>query len=169
MSLDKDKDFEQQLKQVQPVHVNELLLKRIEAAISESKVKEDKRRWADYTVWGGLVAAASIMIIAGLTLFNRLPDSALESPFKAADGIVQLDQIVDGDSVKQQSFEPVFAQNRLRERIDEGIVFLEGGLTARKYRYEFIDKVVWRNPNNGALVEMEVPRDEVFLVPVQTY
>jgi len=74
-----------------------------------------------------------------------------------------------GARVDESDFKPVLAQNNLRDRVDEGIVFLKNGVTARKYRYEFVDKVVWRNPSDGAVIEMEVPRDEVVLIPVQTF
>ena len=67
------------------------------------------------------------------------------------------------------TFRPILAENNLKSRVDEGIVFLRNGLTARRYRYEFVDRVVWKNPSDGAIMEMEIPRDEVVLIPVQTF
>jgi len=69
----------------------------------------------------------------------------------------------------EDSFKPVVADNTLHNLVDEGIVFLRNGVPARRYRYQFIDRVVWENPENGARMEMEIPRDEVVLVPVQTF
>lgn len=166
MSMDKDRIFEEQLRQVKPVPIGDHLEERIAARIRESCPENRAFRWVVLFGWGGLLAAASIMVVVGLSLFTPARNSPA-GPVAAAPRMESLD--VPPHNEDGQAFKPVLAQNNLRGRIDEGIVFLEGGLTARKYRYQFIDRVVWRNPKSGARVELEVPRDEVVLIPVQTY
>ena len=166
MSLEEDRAFEKQLRQIKPRELDGFMVERIGAAIKKSEKSSVRRRWNAYLAWGGLVAAASIMIVAGVSLFHGGVDIVPETVGELADSRpVESRQSISG----QNAFQPILAQNNLKERVDEGIVFLGDGLTARKYRYEFIDRVVWKNPSNGALVEMEVPRDEVVLIPVQTY
>lgn len=166
MNLDKDKIFENKLRQVDPTPVDDLLTERIARRIRETEAENRSSRWLAYIGWGGLVAAATVMVAVGFTLFTANHDAPDEAALvnTGMDATEAPEATSDDDT-----FKPVIAQNNLKERIDEGIVFLDGGLTARKYRYQFIDRVVWRNPKNGARVEMEVPRDEVVLIPVQTY
>ena len=167
MSLEQDKSFERQLRQIKPKQPDEMLVERIGAAIDKADAGDRKGKWGSYFAWSGLVAAASIMIVVGLSLFNRGTEIQSSSVSETVENLEPL--IVPEAAVGDESFKPVLAQNNLQERVDEGIVFLRNGLTARKYRYEFIDRVVWKNPVNGAVVEMEVPRDEVVLIPVQTF
>ena len=167
MSLEQDKAFERQLRQIKPKQPDKFLVERIGAAIDTAEAGERKGKWGSYFAWGGLVAAASIMIVVGLSLFNRGTEIQSSSVSETVENLEPL--IVPEASAGDEYFKPVLAQNNLQERVDEGIVFLRNGLTARKYRYEFIDRVVWKNPVDGAVVEMEVPRDEVVLIPVQTF
>jgi hypothetical protein len=113
--------------------------------------------------------AASVLITFGFLLFNgRLTLSPGEAVEPGAEPIA-LQSVPQAPEETLDTFKPILAENNLQSRVDEGIVFLRNGLTARRYRYEFLDRVVWKNPSNGAVVEMEIPRDEVILVPVQTY
>jgi len=66
-------------------------------------------------------------------------------------------------------FRPIRAENALLSRVDDGLVTLEGGMPARRYRYRFLDTITWENPRDGAQVEMAVPREELVLVPVRTF
>ena len=169
MSMDKDKVFEDQLRRVKPVRIDALLEERLAKRIRESDKRERSSRWTGYIFWAGLLAAACVMLVVGLSLFTGRRGPLTEaSVAETSSGAVEA-LAVPEYTVDDQAFKPVLAQNTLTDRIDEGIVFLDSGLTARKYRYQFIDRVVWRNPRNGARVEMQVPRDEVVLIPVQTY
>lgn len=166
MSMEKDRQFEQQLRSLNPRRPGFGLEQRIEAGILAEARRRRLARWRTSFTWGGLATAASVLITFGVLLFNgrlALPGPAAEAPAARA---VPLDTSAGQPDA---GFQPVLAENNLRGRVDEGIVFLRNGLTARRYRYEFIDRVVWRNPDDGAVVEMEIPREEVVLVPVKTF
>jgi len=67
-------------------------------------------------------------------------------------------------------FTPVSATNTLVGALDEGLVTLEDGRTARKVRYEFLDTVDLLSADApGATIAVTFPREEIRLVPVQTY
>jgi hypothetical protein len=70
---------------------------------------------------------------------------------------------------EDSAFRPVIARNSLRNRIDEGLVTLQGGLSARQYRFQFVDTVVWENARDGSRFEVSTPREEIVLVPVHTF
>jgi hypothetical protein len=114
----------------------------------------------------GLLMMAAVLLISVAVWLYRAPPSV--SPTDAHS--VAYATAVSGD--REQSvneFQPVQAKNTLLGRIDEGIVFLNNGISARRYRYQFIDTVTWEDPSDGARISMEVPREEIVLVPVQTF
>jgi hypothetical protein len=166
MSFEKNKEFESELKGIRPTRPSQKVLQDIEREIRKSEDRTRLIRWKNWSVWGGLAVAASVLVAFGFSLLNPQMDSMEPTSVGDPEPLV-----VNGSGVKvdESGFKPVLAQNNLRDRVDEGIVFLKNGVTARKYRYEFVDKVVWRNPSDGAVIEMEVPRDEVVLIPVQTF
>lgn len=160
--------FESKLRKVRPAApppgIEATIARRLKAAKSSKRLRVVRSGMS----WAGLAVAASVLIAFGILLFDgRLltgGGSRPEAGESVADGTG-----VGNSTPLADSFKPVLAENNLKNRVDEGIVFLRNGLTARRYRYEFIDRIVWKNPSDGAVVEMEIPRDEVVLVPVQTY
>lgn len=168
MSLEKDKQFEKQLRESRPMAASAELRDRVGQAIAARERKQNLARWRVISGWGGLAVAAAALITFGILLFNGRLEVATQSQPEAEDASPPL-TVSNTPSADPDAFEPVLAENNLKGRIDEGIVFLDNGLTARRYRYEFVDRVVWRNPADGAVVEMEIPRDEVVLIPVRTF
>lgn len=169
MNLDENNKFEEQLREFRPSRVRPKVESNIRRGLDRGDRMERRRRLGSLIAWGSVAVAASLLITFGFLLFNgRLAFNSVESGSPTVEPLV-----MDADPVPTEetvdSFKPILAENNLQNRVDEGIVFLRNGLTARRYRYEFLDRVVWENPTNGAIVEMEVPRDEVILVPVQTY
>jgi hypothetical protein len=169
MNIDEQKTFENQLQQFKPTAAGPGISLRIKQGLESSSRADRRRRIASTVTWGSVALAASILITFGFLLFNgRLTlgthgaDTPVSEPMVA-------ESTPEPPVESKDTFTPVLAENNLQNRVDEGIVFLRNGLTARRYRYEFIDRVVWKNPTSGAVVEMEIPRDEVILVPVQTY
>ena len=82
---------------------------------------------------------------------------------------VPLPEGLEDTRMAAAGFRPVRAQNALLSRVDDGLVTLEDGIPARRFRYQFLDTVVWEDPVDGALVEMTVPREELVVVPVRTF
>lgn len=160
MNLNEQKSFESELRQLRPAktmpEIREGLLKRIQA----DQALLRKRKLLALSQWTFLAAAVGLMLAAGVWLIAGGPSS---NP-SAADPRSPIAE-TSGEPV----FTPVEAENILQERIDEGIFVLQNGVPARRYRYAFVDRVVWKNEADGSFVEMEVPRDEVVYVPIQTF
>ena len=167
MSLEMDKNLETRLKKARPSGPSELLGDRIAKALQARQRQAHMARIRQILSWGGLAAAASVLITCGILLFHGRLN--LEPAQPGIQTTMEPAQATPVAAVAEDDFQPVVAENNLKSRVDEGIVFLRNGLTARRYRYEFIDRVVWKNPSDGSVIEMEVPRDEVVLVPVQTF
>jgi hypothetical protein len=168
MSVEEFKKLEEQLRQLKPRAPRAEVRFRIEGELAKAGRSRKLKRFRTVSAWTGMAAAASILITSGILLFNgRMSlDAPVEEQLLPEEPPLTVGQIPDEPV---DAFEPVLAENNLKSRVDEGIVFLKNGLTARRYRYEFVDRVVWRNPADGAVVEMEIPRDEVVLIPVRTF
>jgi hypothetical protein len=161
MNLDDFKKMEARFQRVQPLGPDSALQVRIREEMGRAHRSQRVARLRSWIGWSSFAVAASLLVVFGILLFNgrMLAPSATET---MESGGRQAASEVD-------EFQPVLAENELRNRVDEGIVLLRNGLPARRYRYEFVDRVVWENPADGAVVEMEIPRDEVVLVPVRTF
>ncbi|HKJ91326.1 MAG TPA: hypothetical protein VJ960_09365 [Oceanipulchritudo sp.] len=168
MNPDKDRSLEERLGTVQPRPVNPALKDAVRASLRRRERQVRLRKIRSGFGWTIMAAAAMLLISFGFLLFNgRL--ALLPRETDSDGGAVTAGTGHADPKSERDMFNPVLAENNLQSRTDEGIVFLRNGLTARRYRYEFVDRVVWRNPTSGAVVEMEVPREEVILVPVQTF
>lgn len=56
--------------------------------------------------------------------------------------------------------------DELISAIDEGLVYDEGNEPQRQVRIEYIERHTWTNPQTGAVIEFEVPREDIVLMPV---
>lgn len=158
MKRDDQKRFEEKLRQVSPCPPPPGLEQRIASAIRSEQRLLRWSRLRRSAIWGGMAAAACLFIAVGAAFWTgslSFPDEEVPVARERASA--------------DEGFRPVRAENRLRNKVDEGIVFLRNGLAARQYRYEFVDRVVWENPRDGSKMEMEIPREEVVLVPVRTF
>lgn len=66
----------------------------------------------------------------------------------------------------EQIFEPAESSRKLLATEDGGVVYTAEEEPARVVRYNSMERYVWANPTTGARVEVEVPREDVVLVPV---
>ena len=75
---------------------------------------------------------------------------------------------------KQGSSSPVAALNEAPDRSmdelidaqDEGLVYGEDQAPQRQVRLVYLERHIWTNPQTGAVVEFEVPREDIVLMPV---
>ena len=63
-------------------------------------------------------------------------------------------------------FEPVAASREFMDAEAGELVYAEDNAPARVVTYRSRERHVWTNPSTGAQVELEVPRQDVMLVPV---
>ena len=169
MSPDNLRQFEEQLKRVRPTSLDTSISRRIQKDLRVALRRKRLARFRTSAGWAGLAVAATVLITFGVLLFNGRLNLDQVVPGTPVALKIDPDPVVSDPSTEEDPFKQVLTENNLQSRIDEGIVFLKNGMTARRYRYQFVDRVVWENPADGAMVELEVPRDEIVLIPVQTF
>lgn len=60
---------------------------------------------------------------------------------------------------------PTATVSELIDSTDEGLIY-DQDTPARQMRLTYLERHVWTNPQTGAVIEFEVPREDVVLMPV---
>lgn len=107
------------------------------------------RTWLDRLLWSGLGAAAAFAIM----LWQR-PAVPQASPVVAAvpRPAPTLQQVMSGDETMSWQ--------------DEGVHFDQSGRPMLKLRRLAVEHQAWADPQSAAVVQVEVPRQEVVYVPM---
>jgi hypothetical protein len=63
-------------------------------------------------------------------------------------------------------FVPAESERELIDADDSGIRYVDGEGPVREMRFRSLERYAWVNPETGARVEVEVPREDVVLLPV---
>jgi hypothetical protein len=63
-------------------------------------------------------------------------------------------------------FEPAESDRQLVSAEAGAVFYGEDEEPAREFRYNSLERHVWANPSTGARVEVQVPRQDIVLVPV---
>ena len=63
-------------------------------------------------------------------------------------------------------FQPAEATSELVEAEDQGFIYGEDQTAQRQFRLVYMERHSWTNPTTGAVLEFEVPREDIVLMPV---
>lgn len=109
-------------------------------------------QWLRGLGWAVAGAAAAVAL---LLYFQK--DAAPQTPSVAESTAVKDDA---------ESFLPAESERELVDADDSGVLYVEGEEPLRQIRYRSVERYAWTNPETGARVEVEVPREDVVLMPV---
>jgi hypothetical protein len=151
-------DFEQQLRSLHPAPPPPSLEDRVtrDLALTPTSQMVNARRtsWLERMLpglgWSALGASAAVVAMLALNLTRGTTDTPRpDLPARlaaAAEADVELEQ-------------------QLLEIADEGIVEVSSAGPARQMRYHSVERRQWKG-DDGAITVVEIPREEVVLVPV---
>ena len=108
--------------------------------------------WLRGLGWSVAGAAAALALVLS---FQKADRRALPRPAEIA--------AVDTES---ENFVPAESERELVATDDSGILYAEGEEPVRAVRFHSVERYAWSNPETGARVEVEVPREDVVLMPV---
>jgi hypothetical protein len=69
-------------------------------------------------------------------------------------------------TVEEQAFEPTEASRELVAVNDSNELLDTADGPVREVRYTYLERLAWAHPLTGARLEIEVPREDVYLLPV---
>lgn len=133
--------------------------------------------------WLGLGIAASLVITFLSVYFweNRGNEQFAPSSVRSTSPQVSLyedpESPIHGVSVAEleaQSGMPVGGwlptfQERLLDRVDEGVISRPGRLPARQVRMHYIDEILWQHPATNKRILSTQPRQEIILIDLDLY
>lgn len=124
---------------------------QLSGTISRSKPRLFSRLFSGLC-WAGAGAAAALLASASLDRLHT-PAAPGAQPALAA-------------TVSENVFEETESSRHLLDTEDTGLIYTEEQEPTRVVRYSSLERYVWANPATGARVEVEVPREDLVLVPV---
>lgn len=167
--------LEEELRGLQPATPSLRLSSRLAAELAESPASapaSDARvrrtsRLHSVSLWLSWSVAAAMTV----AFFMRTPPAPTHPPGESAAAVSgATSPAAELATEASARFTPVSTTNTLIGTLDEGVVFLEDGQPARKVRYEFLDTVALRSTDAPhATIAVTTPREEIRLVPVQTF
>ena len=118
-------------------------------------------RWLHDLGWAAAGAAATL---GGIALFST-PDHPARGPVTVAPRPQAVAPAVM-EAAADQAFEPAASSRELVavKNSDELLETANG--TVREVRYTYREHLTWAHPKTGARLEIEVPREDVYLLPV---
>lgn len=164
-----ESDFEKRLRALQPSAPSPQLSERIREELAEPNAIETSRydprsgrfveairsifalRLVRDLGWACAGAAATVAVIA---ILHR-PDAPVTPLVEASAPMSEPDAFEHAETTRE--LVSAEGSDELFES-DEGPV--------REVRYSYLEHHAWSNPRTGARVEIEVPREDVFLLPV---
>ena len=151
-----EKDVENELRSLVPRAPSPGLRQGIARSLKTRPLKETVKPvslWKPLSL--GLAASLALAMVFLFSNHSRIApnrsDSHLSETHKPAD---------------LSAYLPIQAEQRLIKAVDEGVVRNDANEPVRKFRYQFVDSVTLKNQENGSVFTMEVPRDEIILVPL---
>jgi hypothetical protein len=106
--------------------------------------------WLRSLAWVG-IGAVAVLAIAVLT---RTPKPLTTT------------ETAPGALASETEFQPAEATSELVEAEDQGFVYNEDQTAQRQFRLVYRERHSWTNPATGAVLEFEVPREDIVLMPV---
>ena len=190
------RDIENQLRSLSPKDPPVHLTKRIEQGLGEAgnlavrrfpeenKASADEKKIYDFAPYRfGLGLAASLLFVfIGYQLFNgeltvnqstdapnhaKVTFPVIEDPESPIHGVsvAELEQM---SGMPVGGWTPIF-QERLLDRIDEGVVSRPSGTPARQVRMQYLDQILWQHPATETRMISTKPRQEIILIDLDLY
>lgn len=135
----------------------------------EKTVLRSRRDWIRYS-WMGAMALAAALVLT-FTLF--FPDSPLDSndiysdPSKIAPVQLGSQAIANSLNGVQMEYRAVGARNKLIGMEDRGWKQLDDDSVSREFKYDYVDTIDLVNEQDGSVIRLEVPRQEIVNVTYQ--
>jgi len=157
-------EIEQELKKLRPAQPSHGFLARVEQAIADPEIGEDKiirpnrfrRNWIALGV--GVAAAALFLVLAQISTRHRE---------KQSERIAQNPAATETRSTSANQFIATDATQVLYNTRDEGLHFTGGSEgPMRRLRYQTHQTWQWRNPATGASLRVSYPSEEIVLIPI---
>jgi hypothetical protein len=159
------KEIEQKLYALKPAKLPEPLNAQIEEIFESSKSDQDFDSHERKIIWLPKlqrISAVAALLIASIGVFFAVLNDR-NSSNETASSKDTVDKAINKDQ-----FIPINAKNVFEGVTDEGLFLSKDKAPFHGLRYQFLDSFLWQNEEDGSSIEMEVPSQRLFLVPIKT-
>jgi hypothetical protein len=179
-----DSEIEDQLRLLKPAAPSEGLAARIEQELAIKApsnptagviVRPSKPsvfwKWVRDLGWAGAGAATALGAVALYSAVQRPAVQKAMSPTAVAatpdrDRAKVAGAAPVAATAEEQAFEPTEASRELVAVNDSNELLDTENGPVREVRYTYLERLAWAHPGTGARIEIEVPREDVYLLPV---
>ena len=102
-----------------------------------------------------------------VTISDKVPTLQVEDPESPIHG-VSVAELEERSGMPVGGWTPIFNQ-KLLDRIDEGVVSRPSGLPARQVRMRYLDEILWQHPASETRILSTQPRQEIILIDLDLY
>ncbi len=160
------KEIEQKLHELKPAKLPDDLSAKIENIFENSDHIQNKHTALRKIIWlpkmQKISAVAALLIACVGVFFAILNDQ--NSSNKTTSSKVSVNK-----PLKKDQFVPTNAKNVFEGVKDEGLFLSKDKIPYHGVRYQFLDSFLWENEEDGSSIEMKVPSQRLFLVPIKTH
>ncbi|MFL2480809.1 MAG: hypothetical protein ACJ0K4_14790 [Verrucomicrobiales bacterium] len=160
------KEIEQKLHALEPAKLPDAVNTRIEK-IFERSDPEQTLQLTDRKIilFPKLqkISAVAALLIASIGVFFAVLNN------KNSSNETTSSEITVNGPIKKDQFVPTNAKNVFEGVKDEGLFLSKDKIPYHGVRYQFLDSFLWENEKDGSSIEMKVPSQRLFLVPIKTH
>ena len=160
------KEIEQKLHALEPAKLPDAVNTRIEK-IFERSDPEQTLQLTDRKIilFPKLqkISAVAALLIASIGVFFAVLTN------KNSSNETTSSEITVNGPIKKDQFVPTNAKNVFEGVKDEGLFLSKDKIPYHGVRYQFLDSFLWENEKDGSSIEMKVPSQRLFLVPIKTH
>lgn len=168
-----NESFEARLRAFQPIQPTPQLVHAIAAQLDPPAAPPREATllspWARFSL-GASWAITAVAASAAVMLYLDRPGGATPGEATGGEALPLAEVAATAPPARGDlRVTPVDARGYLYDAVDEGIVYLENGMPARRVRYQFLDTVEMRAEGKDASVALTYPREEIRFIPVNYY
>jgi hypothetical protein len=171
-----DSEIEDQLRTLKPAAPSPDLAARIERQLAATAPSSQTAgviprparpsvlwQWLRDLGWAGAGAAAALAAVA---LFSTAQKPTTPAPATANTTTVADAAPAVTAKTDDQAFEPTESSRELVAVNDSNELVETADGPVREVRYTYRERLAWAHPGTGARLEIELPREDVYLLPV---
>jgi len=159
------KEIERNLQELNPAKLPDDLDAKIEKIFKNSLHLSNEDTTHGKIIWlpkmQKLSAAAALLIASIGVFFATLNDQNSSNEATTSKNSVE-------EPVKGNQFIPINAKKVFEGVKDDGFFLSKDKTPYHGLRYQFSDSFLWENEEDGSSIEMEVPSQRLFFVPIKT-
>jgi hypothetical protein len=166
--MDKElKKIEERLERLKPSNLESDFYQKING-IFDSSVDgadyESKNKIIIFSVFLQRIAAAAAILIACIGMFFAFLNDSNRNNLESSSN----NNIVKTNKENDNKFVPIKTKNTFEGVSRDEIFISKDRIPYQPLKYQFSDSFIWENKTDGSVIELNIPSQRFFYVPIKT-